>query len=70
MADLSTEFELIFMEAPEKDIKDPDDKEWFPRVMVEASGLESIVQPLMRRILQLVYEKSIERGAEYYFSVR
>jgi len=70
MADLSTEIELVFMEAPEKDINDPDDKESFPRVMVDISGVEPIIQPLILRILQLVYEKSIERGAEYYFSVR
>ena len=70
MADLSTEIELVFIEAPKKDINDPDDKESFPRVMVDISGVEPIIQPLMLRILQLVYEKSIERGAEYYFSVR
>ena len=70
MADLSTEIELIFMEAPEKDIDDPDYKESLPRVMVEISGLEPIIQPLMLRILQLVEAKSAERGAGYYFSVR
>ena len=70
MADLSTEIELIFMEAPEKSMENPEDKEWLPRVMVEISGLEPIIQPLMLRILQLVEAKSAERGAGYYFSVR
>ena len=70
MADLSTEIELVFIEAPKKDINDPDYKWSSPRVMVDISGVEPIIQPLMLRILQLVYEKSIERGAEYYFPVR
>jgi len=70
MANPSTNIEFTFMEAPDHPPGDPKDEEWWARVMVDISGVEPIIQPLVIHMLQLIREKSIERGARYTFSIR
>lgn len=62
------DIEITFMEPPPEENED-DESDW-PRVMVDISGVETIIQPLVLRMLSLVREKSIERGAKYYFFTR
>lgn len=70
MANKSIDIEFTFMEAPDHPPGDSEDEEWWPRIMVDISGVDPIIQPLVLMMFKLVREKSIENGARYYFSVR
>jgi hypothetical protein len=70
MADLSTNIEFTFIESPDRSEDTPENQEWWPRVMVDISGVDSIIQPLVLHMFQLIHAESIKRGARYTFSIR
>ena len=61
------EIELSFAEAePEED---EDDEDTWPVVKLNVSGVESLIQPLVVRLMSIVRTESIARGAKYNFEV-
>lgn len=65
MAEANVEF--TFLEAPPSD---SEIEEGLFTVMLDVSGCEPLIQPLVIRLMQLVQEASRERGARYTFSLR
>jgi len=62
------EIELSFVEAePEEDGED-DESTW-PVVKLNISEVETIIQPLVLRLMSILRAESIARGARYTFEV-
>jgi len=50
----------------EKEFEDEEEEQaYWPEVKLDMSGVESVVEPLVLKILALAYSKSIEQGAKY-----